>query len=128
MNVLPDTHVLLRAAFEPSRLSAAAVETLEHPDNALHFSPVSLWEIVIKNALGRPDFAVDAALLRRGLLENGYEELPVDGRHALAVGRLPPLHRDPFDRLLLAQATVEGFALLTSDEALAGYGAPVHAV
>lgn len=128
MNVLPDTHLLLWAAFDPDRLSPSAVETLSDVDNALHFSPVSLWEVVIKNALDHPDFSVDPPLLRRGLLENGYAELPISSRHVLAVAHLPPVHRDPFDRLLVAQAGSEGFVLLTADDALAGYGDPVRMV
>lgn len=112
----------------PERLSPAAVEMLDDSSHVLHFSPVSLWEVVIKNALGRADFSVDPHLLRRGLLENDYRELPVDSRHVLAVAHLPSVHRDPFDRLLVAQAGVEGFVLLTTDTALAGYGGPVRMV
>lgn len=124
MNILPDTHVLLWAALSPERLSTIAAQILADPDNAPHFSPISLWEIVIKNDLGRADFSVDAALLRRGLLENGYTELLVTSSHVLAVGRLPSLHKDPFDRLLIAQAGTEGFTLLTADTTLADYGSP----
>ena len=128
MNILPDTHLLLWAALDPDKLSEQAVDSLSDKRNTLHFSPVSLWEIVIKNGLQRPDFSVDPQLLRRGLIENGYEELPVGSRHVLAVGSLPPLHRDPFDRLLVAQAGSEGFVLLTADRALADYGGPVRLV
>lgn len=93
--------------------------------NALIFSAASLWEIAIKSSLGRPDFLVDARLLRRGLIDNGYEELPIRSEHAVAITTLPPIHKDPFDRLLIAQASVEGITLLTDDATLAGYPGPI---
>jgi PIN domain nuclease of toxin-antitoxin system len=124
VNLLLDTHLLLWAAGSPQRLSARAREMLLDPVNALVFSTASLWEVAIKRSLGRDDFIVDARVLRRGLLDNGYAELPVLGPHALAVGQLPALHKDPFDRLLLAQAQVEGMTLLTADEAVGRYGSP----
>ena len=128
MKCLLDTHLLIWAASSPDRLSRAARERIEDPDNELVFSVASLWEIVIKAGLGRDDFRVDAGRLSRGLTDNGYAELAIEGRHALAVASLPPLHRDPFDRILIAQASVEGFALLTADAAMAGYGGPVSLV
>jgi PIN domain nuclease of toxin-antitoxin system len=96
--------------------------------NDLFFSAASIWEIAIKSRLGRTDFRVDAHLLRRGLIDNGYLELSINVEHALAVLTLPPLHKDPFDRMLVAQATVEGFILLTSDEQVAAYPGPVRKV
>jgi PIN domain nuclease of toxin-antitoxin system len=96
------------------------------PENELLFSVASLWEIVIKRRLNRPDFHVDARLLRRGLLDNGYQELPILSEHAVAVDSLPPIHKDPFDRLLVAQATVEGITLLTDDPTVAQYPGPVQ--
>ena len=128
MKCLLDTHLLIWAASNPDRLSRAARERIEDPDNELVFSVASLWEIVVKAGLGRDDFRIDAGRLRRGLTDNGYTELAVEGGHALAVASMPPLHRDPFDRILIAQASVEGFALLTADAALAGYGGPVSLV
>ena len=89
-------------------------------------SRTSLWEVAIKSMLGRPDFRVDARVLRRGLLENGYGELAIAGDHAVAVLNLPPLHRDPFDRMLVAQATVEGVVLLTADALVAQYPGPIR--
>ncbi|MBX3478075.1 MAG: type II toxin-antitoxin system VapC family toxin [Brevundimonas sp.] len=110
----------------PERLSARARAVLEDPGNTLAFSIASLWEIVIKTMLERhDDFAVDAVRLRSKLLESGYEELPVTGDHALAVTALPSLHKDPFDRLLLAQAMTEGLTLLTADHALGAYPGPI---
>ena len=101
---------------------------LENSANILHFSAASLWEVAIKASLGRADFDIDARLLRRGLLDNGYFELPVTSSHAVAVLSLPPLHKDPFDRLLLAQAISEGFVLLTADTQLMRYPGPLRQV
>jgi PIN domain nuclease of toxin-antitoxin system len=101
---------------------------LDDPQNQPMFSSASLWEIAIKSGLGRDDFQVDARLLRRGLLDNGYGELPVTSEHAVAIDGLPPIHRDPFDRLLVAQSMVEGITLLTTDPLVAQYPAPVRKV
>lgn len=128
MKLLLDTHLLLWAAGEPHRLSADARALIDTHENELFFSAASLWEIAIKRGLGRDDFRVDARLLRRGLLDNGYSELPIGSEHAVAIDSLPPLHRDPFDRLLVAQATVEGITLLTSDAQVAAYPGPVRKV
>ena len=128
MRLLLDTQLLLWAASLPARLSAVALALLNDPVNEPLFSAASIWEITIKNALGRDDFRVDPRLLRRSLLDNGYLELPVTSQHAVNVDGLPPLHRDPFDRLLLAQAVSEGILLLTTDAQLARYPGPVRRV
>jgi PIN domain nuclease of toxin-antitoxin system len=128
MKLLLDTRLLLWAAGQPERLSPAARGLLEDPDNELLFSPASLWEIAIKRGLGREDFRVEPRLLRRGLLDNGYTELPITSQHAVHIDILPPLHKDPFDRLLLAQALSEGITLVTSDAQVARYPAPVRKV
>ena len=128
MKLLLDTHLLLWAAGQPERLSASARQLLDDPRNEPLFSAASLWEVAIKSALGREDFRVEPRLLRRGLLDNGYTELPITSQHAVNVGSLPPLHKDPFDRLLLSQALCEGITLLTSDAQLARYPAPVRQV
>jgi len=128
VKLLLDTHILLWAAGVPGKLSRAARKLIEEPDNLLLFSSVSLWEIVIKRSLGRDDFRVDPRLLHRGLLDNGYEELPVTSGHALAAGDLPPLHKDPFDRMLVAQSIEEGVTLLTSDPFVARYPGPIRKV
>ena len=96
--------------------------------NELWFSAASLWEISIKHGLGRQDFRVDPHLLRRGLLENGYRELSISGVHALATAHLPALHKDPLDRMLVAQAASEGVLLLTSDAVVARYPGPIRHV
>jgi PIN domain nuclease of toxin-antitoxin system len=126
--LLLDTHLLLWAAGTPERLSAKAHALLQDTGNELAFSTASLWEIEIKRGLGRPDFSVDPRRLRQGLLANRYREVPVTGEHAIALGRLPPLHKDPFDRILVAQAEVEGLHLLTSDRLVGQYGGAVQLV
>jgi PIN domain nuclease of toxin-antitoxin system len=128
MKVLLDTHLLLWAASGSNQLSAAARSWLEHPKNELIFSPASLWEVSIKRSLGRADFHVDPRLLRRGLLDNGYRELPITSVHTIEVDTLPPLHKDPFDRILIAQSIVEGMMLLTSDAIVARHPGPVQLV
>ncbi|HWK43226.1 MAG TPA: type II toxin-antitoxin system VapC family toxin [Stellaceae bacterium] len=128
MRVLLDTHLLLWAAGQPDRLSSAARAFMEDPDNDLLFSSASLWEIAIKSGLGRADFQVDARLFRRGLLDNGYQDLPITSEHAVAIDGLPPLHKDPFDRVLVAQSLVEGITLLTADPQVARYPGPVRLV
>ena len=128
MKLLLDTQILLWAAGQPERLSAAARRLLNDTRNELLFSAASLWEITIKNTLGREDFQVEPRVLRRGLLDNGYVELPVTSEHAVNVDALPPLHKDPFDRLLLAQALTEGVTLITGDAQLAKYRGPVRKV
>lgn len=128
MRLLLDTHLLLWAAYAPARLSAAARALVEDPDHQPVFSAASLWEVVIKRGLDRPDFRVDPRLLRRGLLENGYNELAITGDHALVVDLLPPLHKDPFDRLLVGQALAEGLSLVTSDAALPNYPGDIRRV
>lgn len=128
MKLLLDTHLLIWAAGFPERLSVEARELIEDKDNDLFFSAASLWEVAIKSALGREDFAVDARLLRRGLLDNGYGELPVASEHAVAIDGLPPIHKDPFDRLLIAQSMVEGIVLLTADSLVGQYPGPIRKI
>jgi PIN domain nuclease of toxin-antitoxin system len=128
MKLLLDTHLLLWASGEPKRLSPAARKMLASPDNELLFSAASLWEVTIKRALGRRDFQTDPRLLRRGLLDNGYGKLSIASEHVVASEGLPPIHKDPFDRILVAQATVEGITLITNDVLLAQYPGPIRTV
>jgi PIN domain nuclease of toxin-antitoxin system len=128
LKLLLDTQLLLWAAGQPDRLSAVARRHLSNRRNELHFSAASIWEVSIKNSLGRDDFRADPHVLRRGLLDNGYLELPITGQHAAHVYTLPPLHKDPFDRLLLAQAITEGITLLTTDVQVGRYKGPVRKV
>lgn len=128
MKFLLGTHLRLWVAGKPDRLSAAAPSLIDNQENELLFSAASLWEVVIKRGLGRDDFQVDPRLLRRGLLDNGYGELPIVSDHLVAIESLPSIHKDPFDRILVAQATVEGITLLTTDSLLAQYPGPIRRV
>jgi len=128
MKLLLDTHLLLWAAGSPDRLPAAARSLLEDPQNEPIFSSASLWEVAIKHGLGRADFRVDARLLRRGLLDNGYSELPITSEHAVALDSLSSIHKHPFDRILIAQSMVEGITLLTADPLVAQYPAAIRKV
>ena len=121
MRLLLDTQILLWAAGEPERLPEGVRAMLKDEANILLFSAASIWEVAIKSSLGRDDFEADAAVLRRGLLDNGYVEVAVTGEHAVGVRSLPMVHRDPFDRMLVAQAIMEGAHLVTADERLAEY-------
>ena len=126
--MLLDTHLLLWAAGGSDQLSAAARVWLEEPQNELVFSPASLWEVSIKRSLGREDRRVDPRRLRRGLLDNGYSELPITSARTVEGDVLPPLHKDPFGRMLNAQSIVEGMVLLTSDTIVARYPGPIQLV
>ncbi len=126
MRLLLDTHVLLWVVSQSRRLSPQGRQLIGDPNNELLFSVASIWEVAIKHGRGRTDFQVDPRLLRRGLLDNGYRE--TRGNRAVAIGDLPPLHKDPFDRILVAQSVVEGITLLTSDPLVAQYPAPVRRV
>jgi PIN domain nuclease of toxin-antitoxin system len=124
MKLLLDTHLLLWAAGSPDRLAATARSLREDAQNEPLFSSASMWEVAIKHA----DFRVDARLLCHGLLDNGYGELPVMSEHAVALDSLPPIHKDPFDRVLIAQPMVEGITLLTADPLVAQYPGPIRMV
>jgi len=128
VKLLLDTHILIWAAQGISSLPPGSRALLAAPDSELVFSVASLWEIAIKHGLGRNDFQVDPRVLRRGLIDNDYHELPILSAHAVAIDALPPIHRDPFDRLLIAQAMVEGITLITNDETLARYPGDVRMV
>lgn len=128
MKLLLDTHLLLWAAGQPERLSKQARKLLSDSTNELLFSAASLWEIAIKRGLGRADFKVEPRLLRRGLLDNGYSELAITSAHVLELDALPAHHKDPFDRILVAQALSEGITLLTVDTIVAKYPGPIQKV
>ena len=128
MRYLLDTHLLIWLALGDSKLPQEVADLHKHPESELCFSVISVWETAIKQALGRKDFQVDAGLLRTDLLDEGYTEILVESRHALEVRNLPQLHRDPFDRMLIAQSRVEGLVLLTSDEDICKYQGTVKRV
>ncbi len=128
MKLLTDTNILVLAAIDPGRLSVAARALLLDQENELSFSAANIWEVAIKHALGRASFRLDPGILYKALIENGYLELPVISAHGIAASTLPRIHKDPFDRLLIAQAAVEGMVLLTSDAILSKYPGPVRLV
>ena len=133
MKLLLDTQLLLwtgvaeELTFHRSP-SVEAIALIDNNQNELYFSAVSVWEVAIKFALGKPGFRMNPHGFRRALLERGYHELAITSEHAARVGNLPNHHKDPFDRLLIAQAVVEEVTLLTVDEAMARYGPPVRQV
>jgi len=126
MKILLDTHFILWTLLEPIRLTPAVRSYIDDPANEPVFSIASLCEIGIKKALGKPDFQSEPSILRRSMLNAGYIELPVLGEHAIPIAGLPPIHRDPFDRLLIAQASVEGILLITADRMVARYPGPIR--
>ncbi len=128
MRLLVDTHLILWAAAKSRRLPMVARRLLEDPANEVFYSAASLWEIAIKSAVRRSDFRVDLALLRPALAAMGFVELPVSGAHAERLASLPPIHMDPFDRMLVAQSLSEPLVFLTNDAALAAYGEGVKVV
>jgi PIN domain nuclease of toxin-antitoxin system len=123
-----DTHLLRWAAGAPQSLPSEARTAIEDSGNMLWFRAASLWEIAIKRGFGRPELRVDPRLLRQGLLENGYAEPAITGADAVALDSLPPLHKDPFDRILVVQAMVEGLTLMTSESLVAAYPGPIRRV
>jgi PIN domain nuclease of toxin-antitoxin system len=128
MKLLLDTHILLRAAGQPDKLSPSAQELLLDSRNTLFFSSASIWEVVIKRGIGRDDFKVDPYRLRKMLVMNHYIELAITSEHVLKVDTLPLLHKDPFDRILIAQARSEGMLLVTVDTAIIRYKESIQMV
>ncbi len=128
MKILLDTHLILWAAGCPDELPDEARRMIEDESNELFFSVVSIWEIAIKASLQKMNFQIDVRLLRRNLLDNGYIELPIQSVHVVFIQSLPAIHQDPFDRMLVAQATEEGIMLLTSDDIVAQYPGPIRHV
>ena len=122
---LLDTQLMIWMAFAPEQLPSTLIPDLEDRQQRFLVSVVSLWEVAIKRSLNRPDFQFDAAALRQQLQREGFEELPIRAEHCLAVQHLPWHHRDPFDRLLIAQAQQEQIQLLSCDQSLNQYGTNV---
>jgi PIN domain nuclease of toxin-antitoxin system len=128
MKYLLDTHFIIWLPIDHPSISRAARDLLNDPENEFLFTAASLWEISLKRARYRGDFGFDPRVIRSQMLDNDYEELPVKGQHVVAVDSLPPIHKDPFDRLLIAQAMVEGITLLTADAVIARYPGPIRKV
>jgi PIN domain nuclease of toxin-antitoxin system len=121
MRLLLDTHVLLWSLADPGRLSESARDALESADNDILFSVASIWEVAIKAEILRADLGVDADTIIEAARETRFTELAISAQHAAAVARLPPHHKDPFDRLLIGQAMSEPARLVTTDKALVAY-------
>lgn len=128
MKLLLDTHLLLWTAAVSERVGADARTLIDDPANTVCFSVIAIWETAIKYGLRRKDFGFEPRTFRRNLLRAGFDEIEIRSEHALAVSSLPALHRDPFDRLLIAQAAVEGMTLVTSDRLIAQYGGSIRLV
>ncbi|MHB1054074.1 MAG: type II toxin-antitoxin system VapC family toxin [Thiobacillus sp.] len=128
MVLLLDTHVLLWALDAPQRLPQDVVAQIESPETQVYFSAASIWEIAIKTALGKIDFHYPPEDIARAAKETGFIELPVSAAHGAKVAHLPLHHRDPFDRLLIAQALLMPAQLLTADSALVPYSELVRLV
>lgn len=128
MKLLLDTHLLLWTITDDDRLSVQARELIDDDSNELHFSVVNIWETAIKHNLGRESFLFEPRRVRRSLLEHGFHEIEITSEHAILTGELPRLHRDPFDRLLIAQAMLEDAVLLTSDQAITRYSGSIRLV
>ncbi len=128
MRLLLDTHFLLWAAARSKRLPREARLLIEDVANEAYFSAASIWELAIKLSLGRKDFRIDLGELQTALADMGLVELPVTAVHASGVIKLPLIHRDPFDRLLIAQSIAEPLTLLTNDALLARYSNRVQVV
>jgi PIN domain nuclease of toxin-antitoxin system len=125
LRLLLDTHIILWAGQDPERLSAKTRALITDEDVTPLFSAVNIWEVAIKRALKRHDFEADPEVLRESLLDLGYKELPVTSLHVLKLMSLPAIHKDPFDRLLIAQATCECITLVTADKVIARYPGPI---
>ncbi len=128
MKLLLDTQILIWASAAPLRIPLAGRVLLEDGQNDLYFSAASIWEIAIKRSLGRAGFDVETRVLRRGLLDNGYAEIPVTSNHSVLLENLPAIHKDPFDRILVAQAMAEGMVLITTDEMISKYPGAIRRV
>jgi PIN domain nuclease of toxin-antitoxin system len=126
MRLLLDSHLLVWFAAMTAKLPSQARPLIEDIGNTLFFSSASIWELTVKHALGREDIPIHPRVLHRGLLDNSFQELPISSSHAFGVAALPPIHKDPFDRILIAQAISEDMTLLTSDETIARYNGPIR--
>lgn len=123
MNLLIDSHAAIWATSNPARLNPAAADALADPANDIWFSLATTWELSVKYALGRLPFAPRA--LHDACLATGFTLLPIALDHVLGVAALDQHHRDPFDRLLIAQARIEGLVIVTHDDAFRPYGVPI---
>ena len=128
MKILFDTHLLLWSAIRSPRLPKVSAQMLADPSVEPVFSVAALWEIAIKAAKQMPEFPHDTATVRRSLMRAGWSELLIEADHVIAAARLPAIHRDPFDRLMIGQATAEAITLVTADQIVAQYPGPIRRV
>ena len=126
MKLLLDTQIVIWSAMGDPRLPRAARTAIADPAATITYSVVTIWEVAIKAARGRPDFTHHPRAMREAARRAGWEEVPVLAEHAIEVAQLADIHGDPFDRLLVAQARVEGLVLLSADATLLRYGHPVR--
>ena len=125
MKILLDTNILLWIAGSPEKIPENILNQIQDTQNTLFFSAASIWEIAIKHALGKPDFSFDPLTIYQALVENNYTELSITSSHATAIQHLQKIHKDPFDRMLIAQAIAENMLLMTADRTIVKYSAPV---
>lgn len=128
MRVLLDTHIALWAVTDAPQLPGVARGVITDPENEVWVSAVSIWEIAIKHALGRDGMPISGSEAVHWFTLSGYRDLPISRIHAAAIDALPPIHGDPFDRMLVAQAQTEPFRLMTHDEVMARYSDVVMVV
>lgn len=128
MKILLDSHLLVWLVAASEKLPNTARFLMEAPENQLYFSAASIWELTIKYAAGRSDFTFPPAVLQQTLLDSDFVELPITSTHGLVGGMLPSIHKDPFDRILIAQAIAEDMVFMTSDETIAQYEGPIRLV
>jgi PIN domain nuclease of toxin-antitoxin system len=128
VKLLLDTYVLLWASEPSPKLPRWAATFIDDPENTVLFSAASLWKLAIRRASARADFDVDPRVFRANMVDCGYQELPIRSEHAIAVADLPGIHKDPFDRILVAQSLVERVTLLTSDATVARYPGPIRKI
>ena len=128
MRVLFDTHIVLWSAIGSARMPSAASAMILDPEVEPWFSVAAIWEIAIKGARRIPDFLYDPGTVRKRLLAHDWHELAIESDHAIVAVGLPRLHKDPFDRIMVGQATSEAMTLVTADRTVARYPGPIRLV
>ena len=128
MKLLVDTQLLIWVTLKPEKLSSVVQAQFDDANNQLWFSVTSLWEVAIKRGRNHANFTIEAGALRESLFDAGFQELPIQSNHIFSLTGLPHIHKDPFDRLILAQAIAENMVLLTTDHVLASYPGPIKLI
>ncbi len=125
MKILLDTNILIWVTASPEKVPENILHQIQDTKNTIFFSAASIWEIAIKHTFGKPDFFFNPLIIHQALVENNYTELPITSNHAIAIQHLQKIHKDPFDRMLIAQAIAENMLLMTADQTIVKYPAPV---